>query len=304
MEKIEVKDVESFKVAALRIRSSRSKEEEYFKQLLKWLKQRDIRPRKKLTILSDELYEFNSNNIVTYEVCFEIKEPVEKDERIQIRELPEQRMATITHRGPHEKISSTYKALLKWIENKGYAIKGPPREVHIIHPNLKDKSGPKDYVTEIQFPIGGRKLAHRLFALMNSWLFPHFFVIFQWVLLLAGIMSFSNFPIIIPGSRANGELKVVMTSHLWVLLFSIMLCFLFYKHRHRGLTDKWILCMSIMTALFSVANFALHFLNNFLLLMWITEIIAWAFYLTIFATSLYRISVTLIESVSGGVIKT
>lgn len=297
MERIEVKDVNSLKVASLKIQSSRSKEEEHFKQLFTWLKHRDIQPRKKLAIFHDKPYEFNSNRIITYEVCFEIKEPIENDERIQIKELPEQRMATITHHGPHTRIPSTYKTLLEWIKNEGYVVKGSPREVYIPHPNLRDKGDPKNYVTEIQFPIGRRKITRKLSAVTGSWMFPHLFVVFQWGLLLSRVMSFTNFPIIIPGSRANSELKVVMTSHLWVLLFSIALCYLFYKHKHRGVVDKWIFGVSTGTALFSVVNFVLHFVNDFLFFMGITEIIAWAFYLVVFATSVYMIFVAFLTSV-------
>ena len=303
MGKIEIKEIAPFKVAALSVRSSRSKEEEYFKQLLKWLKQRGIQPRKKLTIFHSKPYELNTNNTITYEVCFEIKDPVEKDERVQIKELPEQKMATITHT-PYEKTSLAYETLLEWIKSEGYAIEGPPREIYAAHPNSKDKGSPKDYVAEIQFPIGGRKLTDRLSTTVESSMFPHLLVIIQWLLLLTGIMSFLNFPLIIPGSTANGELKVIMASHLWVLLFSTVLCYLFYRHWHRGLADKWIVGISMMTALFSIANFALHFINNFLLLMWTMEIIAWTFYLMVFTTSLYKILVKFISSASSRVTKT
>lgn len=303
METIEVKDVESFRVAALRVKASRCEEEEYFKQLFEWLRQRGLKPRKKLAIFYDNVYEFDSNNVTTYEVCFEIKETVEEEEGVQIKELPQQRVATITHHGSCEKIFSTYETLIEWIKNEGYVVKGPPREVYIVPSSLEDKSGPKGCVTEIQFPIGGRNFTKRLFTVMGNWMFPHFFVAFQWALLLFGVMSFINFPTIIPGSRANGELKVVMVSHLWVLLFSIISCFLFYKHRQRGIGARVIFGVSMVAALFSVAHFILRFINDFLLLMWTTEIIAWVFYLLVFATSLYSILVAFLTSVLRGVMR-
>lgn len=303
METIEVKNMESFRVAALRIKSSRSEEEKHFKQLFRWLKQRGVKPRKMLAIFYDNVYEFDSDNVITYEVCFEIKETVEEAEGVQIKELPQQRVATITHRGAYEKIYSTYESLLEWIKKEGYAIRGPPREVYIVPSSLEDKRSPKDFVTEIQLPIGGQNFTQRLFAVMGNWMFPHFLVVLQWAFLLFGVMSFFNFPIIIPGSRANGELKVVMTSHLWVLLFSIILCFLFYKHRRRGVAEKGIFGISMVAALFSVAHFILRFINGFLLLMWTTEIIAWAFYLLMFATSMYSILVAFLASVLRSVLK-
>lgn len=146
-------------------------------------------------------------------------------------------------------------------------------------------------------------MRERLFAVIENWMFPHFFVVLQWVLLLFGVMSFFNFPMIIPGSRANGELKVVMTSRLWVLLFSVIMCFLFYKHRHGGVAQKVIFGLSMGAALFSFAHLVLHFVNDFLLLMWITEIIAWVFYLLVFATSVYSILVAFLTSILRRVMK-
>lgn len=302
MERIEVKDVESFRVAALRIKASRSEEEEYFEQLSRWLKKRDVKPRKKLAIFYDKVYDFD-RNVLTYEVCFEIKETVEKQEGVQIKELPQQRVATIIHHGSCEKIFSTYETLLEWIKNEGYVVKGPSREVYVA--SSEDKSGLRHCLTEIQFPIR-QNLTQKLFAVVENWMFPHFFVAFQWAFLIfahARQMSFFNFPIVIPGSRANGGLKVVTASHLWVLLFSIILCFLFYKHRRKGVAEKGIFGVSMVAALFSVAHFILRFVNDFLLLMWITEIIAWVFYLLVFATSVYTILVALLTSVLRGVMK-
>jgi effector-binding domain-containing protein len=305
MEKrIEVKDVKSFRVAALRVAASRSEEEDYFKQLLGWLRQKGVRPSKKLAIFFQKIPEFDSNSVTTYEVCFEIEGTVKTEEGIQIKELPGQRVAALIHIGSREKILSSYETLIEWIENEGYVVKGPPREVYVIPSSSKDKSGPKDYTTEIQFPIGEESLTHSLFAIMGNWISAHFFVVFQWTLLFFGAMSSSNFPIIIPGSRADGELKVVTVSHFWMLLFPTILCFLFYKHRHRGVAGRSIFAASLAAALFSVFHFILRFVANFFFLMVTTEIVAWIFYLLVFATSVYSILVMFIASISRKVART
>lgn len=296
--RIEVKDVRSFRVAALRVAASRSEEEEYFKQLFGWLRQKGVRPGKKLAIFCEKVPEFDSNSVTTYEVCFEIEGTVKTEKGIQIKELPGQRVATLIHNGSRAKILSTYETLIEWIENEGYVVKGPPREVYAVPYSSEDKSGPKDYTTEIQFPIGEESLTQRLFAIMGNWIFAHFFVVFQWILLFFGAISSSNFPIIIPGSRADGELKVVTVSHFWVLLFSTTLCFLFYKHRRRGVAGRSIFAASLTAALFSVFHFILRFVNNLFFFMATTEIVAWAFYLLVFATSVYSILVVFIASIS------
>lgn len=184
---------------------------------------------------------------------------------------------------------STYQTLLGWIENEEYVVKGSSQEGYGFPLVPEDKSDPKNCMTENQFPIGRQNLTQRLFAVIGKRMIPHFFVVFQWALLLFGVMSFIDFPIIIPGSRANGELKVVMTSHLWVLFFSTISCFLFYKNRRRRAAEKAIFNISLVAALFSIAHFILHFINNFLFLMWFTGIISWIFYLLAFSISIYSL---------------
>jgi effector-binding domain-containing protein len=296
--RIEVKDVKSFRVAALRVEASRSEEEEYFKQLFGWLRQKGVRLGKKLAIFCEKVPEFDSNSVTTYEVCFEIEGTVKTEEGIQIKEIPGQRVATLIHNGSREKILSTYETLIEWIKNEGYVVKGPPMEVYTVPSRLRDESGLTDYTTEIQFPIEEESLTQRLFAIMENWIFAHFFVVFQWTLLFFGAMSSSNFPMIIPGSRADGELKVITVSHFWILLFSTILCFLFYKHRHRGVAGKTIFVASLTAALFSIFHFILRFVNNLFFLMVTTEIVAWVSYLLVFATSVYSILVVFIASIS------
>jgi len=304
MEKrIEVKDVESFRVAALRVEASRSEEEKYFKQLLGWLKQKGVKPGKKLAIFYEKVPEINSNSAITYEVCFEIEEKVKTEEGIQTKEVPRQRVATIIHHGSREKLLSTYETLLEWIKSKDYVVKGPPREVYIVPSSLEEESGLQEYTTEIQFPLGEESFTQRLFAIIGNWIFAHFFVVSQWTLLFFGAMPSFSFPIVVPGSRANGELKVVTVSHFWVLFFSTTVCFLFYKHKHRGVAGKSIFVASLAAALFSAVHFILRFVDNLLLLMSTTEIVAWVFYLLVFAISVYSILVVFIAFISRKVIR-
>lgn len=304
MEKrIEIKDLESFRVAALRVKASRSEKEKYFKQLLGWLKQKGVKPGKKLAIFYEKTSEINSSSAIAYEVCFEIEEEVKTEEGIQIKEVPRQRVATTIHHGSREKLLSTYETLIEWINSENHVVKGPPREIYVVPSNLEEESGLQEYMTEIQFPIGEESFTQRLYSIWGNWFFAHFLVVSQWALLFLGSISFLSFPIIVPGSRANGELKVVTVSHFWVLFFSTTLCFLFYKHRQRGVAGKSIFGASLGAALFSAVHFVLCFVDNLLLLMSTTEIFAWAFYLLMFATSLYSILVVFIAYVSRKVIK-
>ncbi|MCX6089997.1 MAG: GyrI-like domain-containing protein, partial [Candidatus Atribacteria bacterium] len=72
--------------------------------------------------------------------------------RIKVSVIPEiTQAACIIHHGGYETISSAYHHLMKWIEENGYHIVGPHREVYLQGPNdVKDPSG---YGTEIQVPV-------------------------------------------------------------------------------------------------------------------------------------------------------
>lgn len=301
-ERMEIQDLESFKIAAMRVKDPRLIEEE-FEQLLTWLRHRGIQPRKKLAIFYDDFDEFDNNRATKCEACFMIKETVEGDEKVQIKDLPSKRVATLTYGGSYEAISSAYKTLLKQAKEKEYMKGNLPSEVYIVYSSLENKDETKDHTKAIQFPIEDQNVTQKLATVFGSWMFPHFFVVFQWALLLAGILSFLNFTIIAPGSKADGSLKIVMLSHLWVVLFSILLTLLFYTNRHRGIAEKSIFGISILTAFSSAFNLGLYFVDNFLLLMQITEVVTWTLYLVIFGISVYRILVTLLSPLLGRFLK-
>lgn len=70
---------------------------------------------------------------------------------IQVRDLPGEQMATTIHQGPYDGISSAYSALMTWIEQNGYTVTGPSREVYAR--GMSDQISPEEYVTEVQFPV-------------------------------------------------------------------------------------------------------------------------------------------------------
>ena len=45
--------------------------------------------------------------------------------------------------------------MLAWLDAEGWDVVGPPREVYLKRPDAKGKGDPKEFVTEIQFPIKG-----------------------------------------------------------------------------------------------------------------------------------------------------
>ncbi len=59
--------------------------------------------------------------------------------------------ASIVHRGSHNTISLAYAALMTWLEEHGYEIAGPNREVYLQFPTVENGIG--QCMIEVQFPV-------------------------------------------------------------------------------------------------------------------------------------------------------
>jgi len=95
----------------------------------------------------------------------------------------------------------------------------------------------------------------------------------------------------VTGTVADGGLKVITLFSVWMLFFSSILCALFYRIRKEGVEEKSIFTLSILTALFSGLNISLYFVDDLILMMQATEVVAWALYNGVFFVSMYKISI-------------
>ncbi len=84
------------------------------------------------------------------EASLPIKKTIPEGDDVKIRELPGDQMACLVHHGGFEGFPRAYQAGVQWIEANGYEITGPNREVYL---QFRPDGDPKDYVTEIQFPV-------------------------------------------------------------------------------------------------------------------------------------------------------
>ena len=90
------------------------------------------------------------------EVCEPIAEGVSlpQNSQVQMRELPGvEEVAAVIHHGPFKTLSESYQAVLKWIEDNGYQINGPCREIYLQPPTEIGGQNDPDTVTEVQFPV-------------------------------------------------------------------------------------------------------------------------------------------------------
>jgi effector-binding domain-containing protein len=88
------------------------------------------------------------------EVVMPLSEGIPASERVKVYDLPGfEKMACVVHTGPFTTIGEAYDALGKWIDQNGYHIVGPGRELNLRLPDkLGDQNDPNT-VNEIQFPV-------------------------------------------------------------------------------------------------------------------------------------------------------
>ncbi len=72
------------------------------------------------------------------------------DEEVGIHTLPGALMASMVHMDDDLSLGRAYVALHRWVEDNGYHLTGPVRQVHLQRAQLGD---PGHNVTEVQFPV-------------------------------------------------------------------------------------------------------------------------------------------------------
>jgi len=88
------------------------------------------------------------------EVCMPIVDELTSENRVKIYDLPaSEKTACVVHSGPFATIGEAYDAVAKWIDQNGYQIVGPGRELNLRLPEkLGDQNDPNT-INEIQFPV-------------------------------------------------------------------------------------------------------------------------------------------------------
>ena len=88
------------------------------------------------------------------EVCMPITEDLTPTERVKVYDLPGfEKMACVVHHGPFVTIGEAYDAIAKWIDQNGYQIVGPGRELNLRAPEPLGNQNDPNTLNEIQFPV-------------------------------------------------------------------------------------------------------------------------------------------------------
>lgn len=147
-----IKKVEPLRVASIRdIIPAYNQQGGLWDELCGYLTTQRVRPKGPgLTIYYDEEYKEHD---VDVEACLPIGDALPEPHRVKVSTLPAvETMACTIHHGPFVTLSEAYNAILKWIDENGYHITGPCREVYLRGPKDGSQTDP-DTVTEIQFPV-------------------------------------------------------------------------------------------------------------------------------------------------------
>ena len=132
-------------IYSLRQKMSMQDFNEVFGKLFAGLGKNRLRPFGPcLSIYHDEEFNQESTDV-------EVGVIVAESSGENIRKLDPGLCCFATHIGPYDDFTACYTALVEWIEREGYTVSGPPIELYIK--GCEDKVQPREYVTEIYFPI-------------------------------------------------------------------------------------------------------------------------------------------------------
>ncbi len=89
------------------------------------------------------------------EVCMPVAGDVHGSGQVRVYDLPAvETMACAVQNGPFATIGEAYDAIAKWMDQNGYHITGPSRELNLRCPEPPGNQHDPNTVNEIQFPIG------------------------------------------------------------------------------------------------------------------------------------------------------
>ena len=88
------------------------------------------------------------------EVCMPIIDEMTPNQRLKIYDVPGfETVACVVHVGPFSTIGEAYDAIAKWIDENGYQIVGPWRELNLRPPEPPGNQNDPNTLNEIQFPV-------------------------------------------------------------------------------------------------------------------------------------------------------
>ena len=144
---VEEKDIDDILVAGIRYLGKYQYCGNYFSKIAKKFGRYIC--GKPINIYYDKAYKETDADI---ESCFPIRKGSNKDD-IVVRQLAGGKVVSLIHKGRYDELSASYSKIMDYVKQKKYRSDGTIREQYIKGPGMIFKGNPKNYLTEIQFPV-------------------------------------------------------------------------------------------------------------------------------------------------------
>jgi DNA-binding transcriptional MerR regulator/DNA gyrase inhibitor GyrI len=145
--KPEIRTIESMKVASVRYKGRYDEVGIYLGKIFKVIGMKG--KSAPFSMYHDS--EFTEEN-ADIEVCVEVSGDINKGE-VSTKTLPTVKCVCMTHMGPYDTLSSTYKAMADFMNEQGLEGEIPSREQYVKGPGMLFKGNPEKYETLIMIPI-------------------------------------------------------------------------------------------------------------------------------------------------------
>jgi DNA-binding transcriptional MerR regulator len=91
---------------------------------------------------------------IDVEIAALIDGPMQESDRVKVRKLPKMEVAYTVNHGSFSGLPLAKQAVFSWIEDNGYRLVGPVREVYLhFDPHSQVNADSPHHVTEVQFPV-------------------------------------------------------------------------------------------------------------------------------------------------------
>jgi effector-binding domain-containing protein len=153
MSEVSIKFLMGTKIASMEREGPVGEVGKVLEQLSQFLKGKKVKVTgPAMGLFLDDPKSFNPQK-ARYELCLPISGKFKEEGGVKIKELEKGPFASLTYSGPIEKIPEAYQTVLKWIEENGYKVAGPIREVY--HKGIGEVGGsPQESLVELQLPVG------------------------------------------------------------------------------------------------------------------------------------------------------
>ena len=148
-----IKKIEPVKVASVRgVVSTPPDQRSLWDELVGFLQQKNARMiGPPMALYHDPEFRERDWDI---EVVMPLEGELAPGQRVQVYDLPgAEKMACVVHTGPFATIGEAYDALARWIDQNGYQIVGPGRELNLRLPDTLGDQHDPNTVNELQYPV-------------------------------------------------------------------------------------------------------------------------------------------------------